>query len=390
MSFLQTASGNLYYRLEGADGKPVVVLSHCLGLDHGMWDAQVDALAPHFRILRFDTRGHGASQVLPGDYTIEQLARDVLALADALGIQTFAYCGLSLGGMIGMWLAVNAPARLTHLVLANTTPRVSDPSMMESRRQAVLSGGMSSVVDVVMARLFSADLLERNPPRVASARRTFLATPAAGYAGCCAAIRDMDQRAELACIGVPTLVIAGDRDISMPWPEHSRVLLESIPGARVVRIDAAHASNLERPHEFSTALLKFLLTGSGDRREAGEAMRRAVLGDAHVDRASASATDFNRDFQDFITRFAWGDVWMRPGLDRRTRRLLVLAITASMGRWEEFRMHLRAGIGDELEWTEVEELLLQTAVYAGVPAANTGFQIASELRSETLTRRPEQ
>ena len=383
MSFVQTAFGHLYYRLEGAEGKPVVVLSHCLGLDHGMWEAQEEALAPHFRVVRFDTRGHGASSVVPGDYTIEQLAGDVLTLADALDIPTFAFCGVSLGGMIGMWLGVHGVGRLTHLVLANTSARVSDPSLMDVRRQAVLNGGMSAVVDTAMSRFFTAPLLERNPPRVASARRTFLATSAVGYAGCCAAIRDMDQRNDLARINVPTLVISGDRDISMPWPEHGEVLASSIPGATSVRLDAAHVSTLERPREFSAALLKFLMPAAADQQQSGTAMRRAVLGDAHVDRAIASTTDFNRDFQDLITRFAWDAIWTRPGLDRRTRRLLVLAITASMGRWEEFRMHLQAGINDDLEWTDVEELLLQTAVYAGLPAANTGFHIAMELKQES-------
>ena len=383
MSFVQTKSGNLYYRLEGAEGQPVVVLSHSLGLDHGMWDAQVEALAPHFRVLRFDTRGHGASSVAPGDYTIEQLARDVVALADALDIPKFAYCGLSLGGMIGMWLAVHAADRLTHVVLANTTARVSDPSAMEARRKAVLGEGMTAVADMVMSRFFTPASLERNPPPVASARRTLLATTPAGYAGCCAAIRDMDQRTDLAHINVPTLVISGDQDISMPWPEHGQLLASSIPGAAAVRLNTAHISNLEKPRQFSAALLRFLLPAWPDQQQAGTAMRRAVLGDAHVDRAIATTTDLNRDFQELITRFAWGAVWTRPGLDTRTRRLLVLAITASMGRWEEFRMHLQAGIADDLEWSDVEELLLQTGVYAGLPAANTGFHIAAELKRES-------
>jgi 3-oxoadipate enol-lactonase/4-carboxymuconolactone decarboxylase len=382
MSFVPTAFGQLYYRLDGADDKPVVVLSHSLGLDHSMWDAQVDALAPHFRILRFDTRGHGASSVVPGDYTIEQLARDVIALTDALNIRTFAYCGLSLGGMIGMWLAVHAADRLTSLVLANTTARVSEPAAMDARRRAVLGVGMASVADTVMSRFFTRTSLDRNPPAVASARRTLLATSAVGYAGCCAAIRDMDQRADLARITVPTLIISGDQDISMPWSEHGQVLASAIRGASVVRLDTAHISNLEKPRAFSAALLKFLLPASSDAHAAGTAMRRAVLGDAHVDRATASTTDFTRDFQDLITRFAWDAVWTRPGLDRRTRRLLVLAITASMGRWEEFRMHLKAGIADDLEWADVEEVLLQTAVYAGLPAANTAFHIAAELKAE--------
>lgn len=383
MSFAKTASGHLYYRLDGADGKPVVVLSHSLGLDHGMWDAQVDALAPHFRILRFDTRGHGASSVVPGDYTIEQLAGDVVELADALDIRTFAYCGLSLGGMIGMWLAVHAADRLTSLVLANTTARVSEPSTMEARRKAVLDGGMAAIADTAMSRFFTATARERNPPPVATARRTLLATSAVGYAGCCAAIRDMDQRADLARINMPTLIISGDQDISMPWPDHGQVLASAISGASVVRLDTAHISNLEKPRAFSAALFTFLRPAAPDQQDAGTAMRRAVLGDAHVDRAIASTTGFNRDFQDLITRFAWDAVWTRPGLDRRTRRLLVLTMTASMGRWEEFRMHLKAGIADDLEWADVEEVLLQTAVYAGLPAANAGFHIAAELKRET-------
>jgi 3-oxoadipate enol-lactonase/4-carboxymuconolactone decarboxylase len=328
-------------------------------------------------------RAGGGASVAPGDYRIEQLAGDVIALADALDIPKFAYCGLSLGGMIGMWLAVHAPDRLTHVVLANTTARVSDPSAMEARRTAVLSDGMAAIVDMVMSRFFTPTSLARNPPAVASARRTLIATPAVGYAGCCAAIRDMDQRGDLARITVPTLVISGDQDTSMPWAEHGQLLASSIAGAGVVRLNAAHISNLEKPRAFSAALLKFLLPASSDQQRAGTAMRRAVLGDAHVDRTIASTTDLNRDFQELITRFAWGAVWTRPGLDRRTRRLLVLAITASMGRWEEFRMHLQAGIADDLEWGDVEELLLQTGVYAGLPAANTGFHIAAELKRES-------
>jgi 3-oxoadipate enol-lactonase/4-carboxymuconolactone decarboxylase len=315
-----------------------------------------------------------------GDYTIEQLGRDVIALVDALGIRQFVFCGLSLGGMVGQWLGVHAPERLTHLVLASTTARVADPSAMEARRKAVLEGGMSGVIDIVMSRFFTSRSLDRNPPPVASARRTVLATSPVGYAGCCAAIRDMDQRDAIARVTVPTLVIAGDHDVSMPWESHSALLASSIQAATVVRLRAAHLSNLEQPRSFSAALFRFLLPKPFDALDAGVPVRRSVLGDAHVDRSMASTTDFNHDFQELITRFAWGTIWTRPGLDHRTRRLIVLAITASMGRWEEFRLHLRAGVAHELEWADVEEVLLQVAVYAGVPAANTGFHIAIEER----------
>jgi 3-oxoadipate enol-lactonase/4-carboxymuconolactone decarboxylase len=149
----------------------------------------------------------------------------------------------------------------------------------------------------------------------------------------------------------------------------------------VVRLAGAHLSNLEQPRSFAAAVTDFLQPREADVKAAGTRMRRAVLGDAHVDRAVASTTDFNRDFQDMITRFAWGTVWTRPGLDVRTRRLLVLAMTTALGRWEEFRLHLRAGIAGGLEWRDVEEVLLQAAAYAGIPAANTAFHIAEEERS---------
>ena len=367
-----------YYRFEGMDERPVVMLVHSLGVDHGQWDAQTVDLLPHYRVLRYDLRGHGGSATTPGDYTIEMLGKDALALADALGIRKFAFCGLSIGGMIGQWLGAHAADRLTDLVLANTSPRVADPAAMETRRRAVLDGGMAAVVDTVMARFFSPARLAAGSPAIASTRRTLLATDPAGYAGCCAAIRDMDLRSTMSQVRAPVLVISGDLDVSMPWAEHAGVLAQAIAGARIVRLPAAHLSNLERPRSFSAALLDFLVSAPADPLASGFPTRRAVLGDAHVDRAISSTTAFNRDFQDLITRYAWGTIWTRPGLDHRTRRLLVLAITAASGRWEEFRLHVRTGLAHELERCDLEEVLLQTAIYAGVPAANTGFHAAAD------------
>lgn len=231
-----------------------------------------------------------------------------------------------------------------------------------------------------MQRFFSSRVLASGNSTVESIRATLLATNPVGYAGCCAAIRDMDHRPLLQTIHAPTLVIAGDRDVSTPWAGHADVLANSIPGARAVHLDAAHLSNIERPSGFTAALLDFLLpTRPTDMLEAGLAVRRRVLGDEYVDRAIANTTEFSRDFQDLITRYAWGAIWARPGLDPRIRRLLVLAITASLGRWEEFRLHVRTGLATELEIEDLEEVLLQTAIYAGVPAANTGFQVAGEM-----------
>ena len=372
----------IYFRDQGASGRPVLLLSHSLGLDHGMWDPQVGDWLPHFRVVRYDIRGHGASEVTPGDYSIAALGADALAVADAAGAERFAFCGLSLGGMIGQWLAAQAPARVTHLVLANTSSKLTDPSTMETRRRAVLDGGMAAVVDLVMGRFFSPASLEARGPAVGSARRTFLATNPVGYAGCCAAIRDMDQTTSVRGVGAPTLVIGSDLDQSTPWHPHGETLRRAIGGARGLRIDAAHLSNLEQPRTFSTGVLDFLLGAPHGSIEEGLPIRRAVLGDAHVDASLAATTELTRDFQDLITRFAWGTIWARPGLGHRPRRLLVLAITAALGRWEEFRLHVRSGLAHELELCDVKEVLLQVAVYAGVPAANTAFQILREIAED--------
>jgi 3-oxoadipate enol-lactonase/4-carboxymuconolactone decarboxylase len=376
----------MFYRMHGNTGLPVLILSHSISTDHAMWDLQVENLLPHFQILRYDTRGHGASEATAGEYSIEMLGKDILALADALKISQFAFCGLSLGGAIGQWVAVHAPERVTNLVLANTSPQFVPRTNWETRIAAVLKGGMSAVVDVAMQRFFSPDTFSKQNPHVASIRSVFLGTDPVGYLGCCAALRDMNHGDILRQIKAPTLVISGDRDVATPWSGHGERLAQEIPRAKALHLEAAHLSNIERPHSFTTALLEFLLpqpNANADSLQTGFAVRRAVLGDAHVDRAIANTTEFTREFQELITRYAWGTIWSRPELDRRTRRLLALSITASLGRWEEFALHVRAGLASELELCDLKEVLLQTALYAGAPAANTGFQIAAERIKKT-------
>jgi|HubBroStandDraft_6_1064221.scaffolds.fasta_scaffold01341_5 3-oxoadipate enol-lactonase/4-carboxymuconolactone decarboxylase len=381
MPFFTSDRVRLFYRLEGSDAKPPLVLSNSIGTDHALWAPQMPDLLDHFRVLRYDTRGHGASDSPNGDYSIEMLARDVLDLTRAVGIEKFAFCGLSLGGMTGQSIAANSPDRVTALILANSSALMAPKSNWDTRRQSVLKGGMAAVADLAMGRFFSAETLASESPYPPSVRNTLLGTNPIGYAGCCAAIREMDQVGLLRKISAPTLVISGDRDVSTPWMGHGEILAREIPGAQAVHLPAAHLSNLEQPHSFTAAVLNFLLPplpSGDDAMRAGEVVRRAILGNDHVDRSKASATDFTRDFQELITRYAWGTIWMRPGLDRRIRRMLVIAMTASLGRWEEFRMYVRASLARGLEPSDLKEVLLQTAIYAGVPAANTGFQIASE------------
>lgn len=380
MPFVHCNNARHFYRLEGTPGKPLLVLSHSIGCDHGMWAPQMPDLLPHFQVLRYDTRGHGASEVTKGDYSIEILGRDVLGLADHLGITKFAFCGLSLGGAIGQWLGIHAADRLTGLVLANTSPKFAERPHWEARIKMVSEGGMAAIVDVAMQRFFSATTLATQDLYASAIKSVLLGTDPVGYVGCCAALRDFDFRQQLRDIRVPTLVIAGDRDVSTPWEGNGEVLAREIPNARMLRLPAAHLSNLERPRSFLVALLEFLAPAEDSTKllEDGFKMRRAILGDEHVDRAAAETNDFNREFQELITRYAWGTIWTRPGLDRRTRRLLVLAAMAALGRWEEFAMHVRAGFAHELEPCDLKELLLQAAIYAGVPAANTAFRMAQK------------
>ncbi len=381
MPFVTVDNTRLFYRLEGKADRPVLVLSHSIGTDLGIWAPQVEDLLPHFQVLRYDTRGHGASDVSPGEYSVERLGRDVLGLADALKVPRFAFCGLSLGGAVGQWLALNAPDRVTGLALANTSPQFGPRANWETRIRTVQEKGMAGIVDLVMQRFFSAETLARGDGYPDAIKSVLLGTDPAGYIGCCAMLRDVDHTRLLKDIRIPTLVIAGDRDVSTPWQGHGEILAREIPGARALHLAAAHLSNLERPRSFTVALLDFLLPKREsfvDPLEEGFAVRRAVLGDAHVDRASAAANEFTRDFQNLITRYAWGTIWTRPGLNRRTRRLLALAIAAALGRWEEFGLHVRTGLAHELELCDLKETLLQTAIYAGVPAANTGFHIANE------------
>jgi 3-oxoadipate enol-lactonase len=247
----------LFYRLEGRPGLPVLMLSHSLGCDHGMWLPQMPSLLERFQVLRYDTRAHGASDAPPGDYTMDQLGRDVLGLLDALKIAHASFCGISMGGAIGQWLAVNAPDRLTALVLANTAPRFGTPDIWDARRQVVLEAGMHAFIEATMQRFFSA--ANRDSALAHSVRDVFLATGPRGYAGCCAALRDADFRSALPRIRTRTLVIGSDRDPSTPWQENGELLARDIPGAKALKLDTAHLSNLEEPQAFTAAMVDFLL-----------------------------------------------------------------------------------------------------------------------------------
>jgi 3-oxoadipate enol-lactonase len=243
--------------LEGAAGAPVVVLSHSLGTNLSLWDPQAKALEARFRVLRYDIRGHGRSELTPGPYTIEQLGGDVLALLDALSLERVHFCGLSIGGLIGMWLGAHAQSRIERLALCNTAARIGSRERWDARIESVRRDGTKGIVPEILERWFTPEFRARSPETVAMAARMIEATPPEGYTACCAAIRDADLRGALAEINAPTLVISGHHDTSTP-PAEGRYLAESIAGARYVELGAAHISNLEAAEPFNAALLGFL------------------------------------------------------------------------------------------------------------------------------------
>lgn len=267
--FIASDGTFIAHEVEGPVDAPVLVLSNSIGTTMDLWAGQMGGLTAGFRVVRYDARGHGRSSVPRGDSSIARMGRDVLELMDFLGVPQFAFCGISLGGMVGQWLGVNAPGRLDNLVLCNTSAFMG-PAGWETRIQAVHKGGMAAIAAAVLDRWFTPAFRESQPGLVTRMQTILLGIDPIGYAGCCAAIRDMDQRGTIAAIATPTLVIGGTQDKATP-PDHSQFLAASIPAARLEMLEAAHLSNLEQPEAFMALLLAFL------NRHVGPASLRARL-----------------------------------------------------------------------------------------------------------------
>jgi 3-oxoadipate enol-lactonase/4-carboxymuconolactone decarboxylase len=378
----------LHHRTDGAPSAPPLILGPSLGTSLAVWDPQVPALARTHHVIRYDLPGHGGSpaSLLRAGATVADLGRLVLALADSLGVDRFAYAGISLGGAVGTWLAVHHPDRVDSLALICTSARFGEPAGWHERAALVRAKGTDPVADSAATRWFT-EGFAGEPAAEALVADMRAADPEA-YAACCDAIAGFDLRAELPGVSALTLVVAGRQDPATP-PSHGRELADGIPGASLTEVaHAAHLANVERPAPVLAALLGHLAqtparpADDGSRHNAGMTVRRAVLGDAHVDRAIARTTAFTSVFQDFITRYAWGEVWTRPGLSRRTRSCITLTALVAHGHHEELAMHVRAALRNGLTPDEIQEVLLQSAIYCGVPAANAAFAIANRILEE--------
>jgi 3-oxoadipate enol-lactonase len=257
VAFVETRDLRMFYQLDGPADAPALVLSNSLGTNLSLWDPQLLVFAQHFRVLRYDSRGHGQTSATPGEYSVETLGRDVLQLLDALNFPRINFCGLSIGGMTGMWLAVNAPHRLNKLVLSNTAPRIGKLDTWNERIRAVREGGTKAVAQQVVERWFTPEFRANHSDEVAKTRRMIESTSTDGYVGSCAAVRDFDFWENVNAIRAQTLVVAGTHDQSVPCSDAQK-LAKQISGARYTEFPAAHISNVEAAGQFTDEVTAFL------------------------------------------------------------------------------------------------------------------------------------
>ncbi|NEB16122.1 3-oxoadipate enol-lactonase [Streptomyces coelicoflavus] len=359
---------------EGPASAPPLLLGPSLGTSYALWDAVAPELSAAHRVIRWDLPGHGGSPadlIGPGA-TVADLAELVLALADSLGVERFAYAGVSLGGAVGLHLAVHRPERVSSLAVVCSSAHFDGAKPWQERATRVREEGLARLAESADARWFTPGF---TVPRLVRDHRD--ADPEA-YAACCDALAAFDLRDRAGEISAPTLLIAGREDPATP-PAHLRELADAVPGATLTEIPgASHLAPAERPEAVLTALRAHFDGDAG----RGMAVRREVLGDAHVDRAQARQTPFTARFQDFISRYAWGEIWTDETLSRRERSMVTLTALVAHGHYEELAMHVRAARRNGLTADEIGAVLLQTAVYCGVPAANSAFATAQRVLAE--------
>ncbi|MER5358346.1 4-carboxymuconolactone decarboxylase [Streptomyces sp. NPDC002785] len=423
----ETPPNTLQYRFDGPEDAPVLVIGPSLGTTWHMWDRQIPELTQHWRVFRFDLPGHGGAPAHPVT-AVTELSDRLLATLDGLGVQRFGYAGCSIGGAIGADLALRHPHRVASLALVAASPRFASADEFRQRGVVVRTNGLEPMARTAPEHWFTPGFAAAQPAIVEWAVQMVRTTDPGCYIAACEALATFDIRGELGRITVPTLVLVGAED-RVTGPGDARTLVAGIPDARLALVPgASHLAPVEQPGavtdllltHFSTAWQETVAaiplppsapqqstpvlpvaeittatpqpetgtTGRADPYEPGMKVRREVLGDAHVDRTMAASDDFTGDFQELVTRYAWGEVWTREGLDRRIRSCVTLTALVTSGHLESLAAHVRAALRGGLTPAEIKEVLMQTAVYCGVPAASAAFSIAQTVIQEETTPRP--
>ncbi|QIP83787.1 4-carboxymuconolactone decarboxylase [Streptomyces sp. Tu 2975] len=422
----ETPPNTLQYRVDGPEDAPILVLGPSLGTTWHMWDRQIAELSERWRVIRYDLPGHGGAPAYPAA-SVGDLAERLLGTLDQLGVQRFGYAGCSIGGAVGIELALRHPQRVATLALVAASPRFGTADEFRQRGVVVRTNGLDPIARSAPERWFTPAFAAAQPAIVEWAVQMVRTTDPGCYIAACEALAAFDVRAGLGRIQVPTLVVVGSED-QVTGPAEARTLVAGIPDARLALVPgASHLAPVEQPaavtdllaHHFATAWHDTLAafpapsapvtsppvapvaeiapaateqpqaTGPGraDPYQAGMKVRREVLGDAHVDDVLADGDDFTGDFQELITRFAWGEVWTREGLDRRMRSCVTLTALVAGGHLDELASHTRAALRNGLTPSEIREILIHTAVYCGVPAANSAFRVAQAVIQEETTPR---
>jgi 3-oxoadipate enol-lactonase/4-carboxymuconolactone decarboxylase len=370
----------------GPDTAPLLLLGPSLGTSAAtLWGAAAVHLSEQWRVVGWDLPGHGRGETT-GAFTIAELAAGVLALADEFTRETFHYAGDSVGGCVGLQLLLDAPYRLASATLLCTGAAIGTPAAWRERAATVRSAGTETMVSAAVQRWFPTDFAEREA-EVSSALVDALRDADSGsYAQVCDALAGFDVADRLQEICTPVLAVAGSQDIATPPDDLQRIASGVKDGQLVVLDGVGHLAPAEAPVRVAALIAEHAHTSTAptptttdEVYAAGLAVRREVLGDTHVDRAVAATTDFTADFQRLITEYAWGTIWTRQGLDRRSRSLITLTALVARGHHEELKMHLLAARRNGLSNDEIKELLMQTAIYCGVPDANTAFRIAADV-----------
>ena len=367
------------YKIQGTPNSHVLMFSNSLGADLTMWDELVPLLLPYFRVLQYDTRGHGQSELTEGPYTIERLGQDVISLLDQLNIDKVYFCGLSMGGLIGQYLGIHHPDRLHKLILSNTDSKIGTVNRWNERINTINEQGMQAIVDSTMEKWFTPFYHKINPARVAQMKELFLANKTLGYTACCSALGAADFRSEIKKITVETLIITGDED-TVTNVVQAKGLQKEIPNAKLKVFPARHLPSTELPMEYADTLIDFLV--GKETVDRGMHVRRTVLGNTHVDAANQNKNEFNSDFQEFISNYAWGEIWTRPGLSKHTRSLITLSMLIPLNRKAEFKMHVKAAFNNGVTVKEIKEVILQSGIYCGLPAANDAMHAAEAVFEE--------
>ncbi|MFF9602193.1 alpha/beta fold hydrolase [Streptomyces sp. NPDC014684] len=423
----ETPPNTLQYRFDGPQDAPVLILGPSLGTTWHMWDRQIPELTKQWRVFRFDLPGHGGAPARPAP-SVGELAARLLATLEAVGVQRFGYAGCALGGAVGIELALRHPERLASLALVAASPRFGTADEFRQRGVIVRTNGLDPIARTSPDRWFTGGFAAAQPAITEWAVQMVRTTDPGCYIAACEALAGFDVRPELGRVGVPTLVLVGSDD-QVTGPAEARTLVAGIPDARLAVVPgASHLVPVEQPGAVTDLLVRHFSTawqqpyetgqtalpaasvhpavaappqavpvaeiapavpaqplGPPDRYQSGLKVRREVLGDAHVDQELAEADEFSGDFQEFMTRYAWGEIWDRPGLDRRTRSCIALTALTAGGHLEDLALHVRAALRNGLTPHEIREVLLQAAVYCGVPAASKAFRVARQVVREETT-----